>query len=252
MKKTAFVILALLSILFSGCATNSISPEKQKELALVKLGEFKGSSAAINDIDGTAMLDLFHNKIDRDVLPGKHKVRISVCRNGCVQQYYSFEAKAGLAYILKPGEIEVVDRFNLNNNVETLKQIRGASTISPYYTSDELKLLNAEREKQYDELKQRESELKQRETEAAAAALAVVTERRTKNLPLVKKIGARICQEKTEYVYVGYVESIANDKVQIRISDSYRKSTTRYQKSRPDGFSPSIIWDSPMNWDLCE
>ena len=260
MKNIAFVILALWSLSLSGCATNSIPPEKQKDYALVKAGEFTKSfldgRATIYKIDDASVLDMMNS--GRDVLPGKHIVKVNSCvRSNCSEYIYAFEAKAGLAYILKPREIEVVDRFDYKKNVDTLKQILFTNATAPYYTSDELKQFYAENAKQAEEAKKRESE-------AAAAAQAVIIEKRTKNLPLVKKIGTRICQEKTEsekrpgysnpfvYVYVGYVESMTEDKVQIRISDAYLKGSMPSQKSRPNGFSPSIIWDSPMNWDLCE
>lgn len=257
MKKTAFVILALLSILFSGCATNSIPPEKQKDFALIKVGEFTKSfldgSASLSKIDETIVLDMTHS--GRDVLPGKHNVMVHSCvRASCTDIFYIFEAQAGFTYILEPRKIQVIDRFS-KIKVDTLQQKDFRS--SNYFPSKEI-------EQYLIEVQQLQDVKLKKKEEVEVADLAAITERRTKNLPLVKKIGARICQEKTEseirprysnpfvYVYVGYVESIANDKVQIRISDAYLKSPMTSQKSRPDGFSPSIIWDSPMNWDLCE
>ena len=80
---------------------------------------------------------------------------------------------------------------------------------------------------------------------------------RIKNLPLMRKIGAKICQpgtvnvgqEQMRVVSVGYVEGIADEKVQIRISSAYFE---KHPNLSPGGFTPSIIWDNPMNWDLCK
>jgi hypothetical protein len=77
-----------------------------------------------------------------------------------------------------------------------------------------------------------------------------------RNLPLIRKIGAKICQngrvqmghEQIKVVSVGYVEGITDDKVKIRVSRTYFKSNPSLS---PSGFSPSIIWDDPMNWYLC-
>jgi hypothetical protein len=86
--------------------------------------------------------------------------------------------------------------------------------------------------------------MEQRVSEIATA------NRRKQNLPLVRKIGAKICQERQgNIIYVGYVESMTDEKVQIRISDAYYKSNSNVHVNNN---SSSIIWDSPLNWDLCE
>jgi len=77
-----------------------------------------------------------------------------------------------------------------------------------------------------------------------------------KDLPQIRKIGAQICKRgmvqvgygQMEVVSVGFVEGITDDKVQIRVARAYFASTPSLS---PGGFSPSIIWDYPMNWDLC-
>ncbi|WP_303285327.1 hypothetical protein [Marinobacter sp. SS8-8] len=75
---------------------------------------------------------------------------------------------------------------------------------------------------------------------------------RQKKIDGVREIGARICrveEGRSGVVYVGYVERIAESKVQIRVANSYFKDATY---SRPAGFEPSIIWDYPANWQRCE
>jgi arsenate reductase-like glutaredoxin family protein len=91
--------------------------------------------------------------------------------------------------------------------------------------------------------------------EQQASLLEVQRQTKLKKLPLVRKIGAQICQrrevqyEHMKALYVGNVEGITDDKIQIRISRAYFESNPSVSLG---GFSQSIIWDSPMNWDLCE
>jgi hypothetical protein len=90
-----------------------------------------------------------------------------------------------------------------------------------------------------------------------ASLLEAQRQAKLKSLPLIRKIGAQICQRGTfrvgydqmKVVSVGYVENITVDKVQIRVSRAYFESNPSVS---PGSFSPSIIWDNPMNWDLCE
>lgn len=257
MNKITFVVLALVSLLLSGCAaTSAIPPEKQKDYALIKIDPFTiNGNAAINSIDDA--ISISFSRDGRNVLPGRHNVVISICHGGpstCAQYNYIFNANAGLAYLLGSRGIKVVDRFDLTKSVDTLTQIRPGIPNAPYFTKKEV-------DEYHDQLSKERSEEDAKKNAAEAAAQAIVTERRKNNLTLVKKIGARICQEKpvTErghtytFIYVGYVEAISEDKVQIRISDAYLKALkTSSQSSRPEGFASSIIWESPMNWDLCE
>lgn len=65
------------------------------------------------------------------------------------------------------------------------------------------------------------------------------------------KIGARICQDNGGVRYVGFTEGVSDDtgKIQIRIADAMVGGNPRM---RPGGFQPSIIWDTPDAWELCE
>ena len=77
-----------------------------------------------------------------------------------------------------------------------------------------------------------------------------ILERRKRELPAVRRIGARICQERDRgVVYVGYVEGMTEEKVQIRIADAIFPGAPGV---KPAGFTPTIIWESPLQWDLCE
>lgn len=68
-------------------------------------------------------------------------------------------------------------------------------------------------------------------------------------LPLIKRVGARICQDRNEFIFVGFVERIAEEKIQIRVARAQLASSPGFG---PGGFSPHIIWDYPYNWYLCE
>ncbi len=85
---------------------------------------------------------------------------------------------------------------------------------------------------------QREQELRLKEEQAAAALLAAK-----------RKIGARLCRQEGLSTVIGYVEALADEKVQIRISESYLTKMPGYQAG---DFQQRIIWDYPDNWLLCE
>lgn len=71
------------------------------------------------------------------------------------------------------------------------------------------------------------------------------------NLPVVTKIGARICKNAGAVVFVGFTEgrSPDNEKIQIRVSDAFYQG---HPSLRPEGFVPSITWDYPSQWQPCE
>lgn len=66
-----------------------------------------------------------------------------------------------------------------------------------------------------------------------------------------RKIGARICRIEGGIRYVGFTENVSpdNGKIQVRVADAQLGGRTG---STPSGFQPSIVWDSPDRWELCE
>lgn len=248
MNKIAFVAFSLLSIFLSGCASNSIPKDQQKNYALLVPGESMGTDtrADIVQIDQ----ETFHRSLlgsDREALPGRHSIRMETCFANkvnafdpiCKQRDFVIDAQAGLAYVfLNAHSVKVYDRFDRNKYLYDLSPIGKSVFVPP----EEAKQVNIEwQENKAKQLAQ------ERETEAAAKA--IITETRKNNLPLVRKIGSRICKGQDGVMYLGYVESLADEKVQIRISEAHLINNRNVS---PGGFSPSIIWDSPMNWDLCE
>lgn len=234
----------LVGAMVSGCATSSIPPERLKEYALLKPAEKTGGivdATAIIEVDGKSVWNLSGST--EDVLPGRHNIHINTCFDGaktCSQRIYSFTAQAGLKYVFRsPNQIEVFDRFNLKQPLYNLTQ-RGGSAL----------FITPEEAKQIDDANQKVLAAQMDvQNKAQAAAQLALTERRKKNVPLVRKIGARVCQERERgMIYVGYVEGLAEEKVQIRYSESHAKGST-YQAN---GFQPTIVWDSPMNVDICE
>jgi hypothetical protein len=73
-----------------------------------------------------------------------------------------------------------------------------------------------------------------------------------RNLPK-RSIGARICVDRALDIgvvtYVGYVENVAAEKVQIRVNQAFFRSSPSLS---PGGFQPMIVWDYPDDWRLCE
>lgn len=255
MNKIVYAVLILLSFVIAGCSTNSMPPDMQKNYALLVPVENNSSMIAAIDEENFSSL----SGTTRDVLPGRHSVKITTCAgmSNCADRYFTFEAKAGLAYVfISSRAIAVFDRFDRKKQLDTLVQKDTRIGNSPFIPSKEADQYHAE-------------QLQQQNDENAAKQAAII-ERRKQNLSLVNKIGARICQDRSakassrytlNYVYVGYVEALAEDKVQIRVADAIAKASvpnpyaggiTSTKSTRPDDFSPSVIWDSPLNWDLCE
>ena len=73
--------------------------------------------------------------------------------------------------------------------------------------------------------------------------------------PTKRKIGTRLCSEvENGLVYIGFVEAVSpdNDKVKISVSDARFLLNGQLGGTRPGGFTPSVIWDHPDNWSICE
>lgn len=68
--------------------------------------------------------------------------------------------------------------------------------------------------------------------------------------PEKRKIGAKLCFKKDDYLTIGYTERTSpdNDKIQIRIVNSFHTKLVMPNS----GFQEYIIWDDPTKWDLCE
>ena len=236
--KTTRVVIG--SVIFSivlgiaGCAA-SIPPDQLANYAVIIPRETH--SAAVTEVDGKRVWALSNSGVN--VAPAHHTVEMMVCADMssiCFQRLYAFDAKPGLAYIFKGGwlvNVEVFDRFHLDGpRVELLHSVNDTIPLT-YMTDAEFQ------------------DSRQRSVAASLAAEQEQTRVRTANLPLVRKIGARVCQSdtRTGWVQVGYIEGLADEKVQIRIADIH---LLKDEHIHPGGFRQSIIWDSPTNWDLCE
>lgn len=99
-----------------------------------------------------------------------------------------------------------------------------------------------------------ENAARQHATLRAEQSAAAVQRARAKDVadrPKKMEVGARLCRERSGYVETAFTESVSPNgkKVQLRIADlSYRGEG----QMRPGGWTPSIIWDVPENWRLCE
>ena len=219
----------LISSVLVGCATQQLSKEEQQAYALVVPRE--NHASAVTAVDKKAILTLSGSKLN--IQPGMHEIEVTTCPEGttagCVKRHYVFNAEAGLAYIFKGPGIEVFDRFDLNGKSVGLLHFAAKGI---YVTDSQW------------------ADIQSMQQKTAQDAKQALLDKRRDNLPLVRKIGARICQNiRGGFIQVGYVEGLAEEKVQIRISEAHMINNPNI---RPGGFVPSIIWDRPLNWDLCE
>jgi len=93
-----------------------------------------------------------------------------------------------------------------------------------------------------------------REERDEAARLAAEDQERRRleherTLPVKRKIGTRVCRDEAGWRSVGFVEAVADEKVQIRIVDvrSVKNSSTV-----PGGRWIPIVWAYPIDWTVCE
>lgn len=113
----------------------------------------------------------------------------------------------------------------------------------------------------YVQLVQRTPPAVKREYAALTKTMRLEEEQREKeeqkrNAQLTERkriIGTRICKEiPSQYGtvrYVGYVEGLGPEKVQIRVSSAVFKNAPSLA---PGSFRENITWDYPANWDICE
>lgn len=88
--------------------------------------------------------------------------------------------------------------------------------------------------------------IEERSLRAAEQATRMLNERK-------RIIGTKICKEAPgrygTVIYVGYVEGLGPEKLQIRVSNAVFKNAPSLS---PGGFRENIMWDYPANWDICE
>jgi len=236
-------LLMMSTIVLSGCGTsgpvgqnNEVIPSGQlSNYALVTSREF------IRAIDGEE-LKSFGEHHEIYVTPGRHTIKFAHLADAGRMSftYHAFTVIAGYKYTINYVQrvVEVSKIMGGDGTVEHLTWFDDRSSVYSYYDSATFKELQEQQAKKLQAAKQQELDRQQ-------AAL----EKRKQNLPLVRKVGTRICQTKSELgmrlVYTGYVEQVAEEKVQIRVATEEGR---RFGKA----FTPSIIWDNPLNWELCE
>lgn len=211
-----FLSVFLCLFFLVGCATKKviITPE----MAVIE------TSGPIKSVDSnkTPLLSAMRSMV---VAPGMRVVEVfGGCQGqNCWSKTYRFNVEEGRTYRLFSDQITVIDR-KTNDRVELLTK---ESNSDNYIDKNaRVKKLNSI---VFSELQ--------------------LLEKRQKNLSYVRKVGARICQNRGGYVYIGFVESIAKNKIQIRVSEAMMEN---HPNIHPGGFKPEIIWDQPIKWDLCE
>ncbi|MFE8069422.1 hypothetical protein QQM79_00015 [Marinobacteraceae bacterium S3BR75-40.1] len=71
-------------------------------------------------------------------------------------------------------------------------------------------------------------------------------------LVLASKRGTRICKDFDggSQFYVGYIEDRTDEKVKINVTQAVLRNSTRFITN--SGFQPTIVWEYPVNWYVCE
>ena len=222
------VLFALVVLSLSGCGALGLSESSEK---MAQMATIEGAdSYPLHSVDSKVMLLAMSVNVD----PGMHDAEIieSCYNNNCSYIAYHFYAQAGLLYRLMPDRmIEVLDRNDrYHRKIDELKPINRGGVIE-YVNRDG------------------QTDYARRVANQYQSEMAAIQERRKQQLPMVRKVGAKICQLKGQLLYIGFVESLTDDKIQIRTVDAV---VNENHNAHLTSFRPSIIWDSPLNWDLCE
>lgn len=203
-----------------------ISPEE-----LAKLATIEGAGGnPLHSVD--SKLVIFSTSVN--VAPGMHEIEMtaSCYNNNCSYLPFRFRAQAGYLYRLMPNNtIIVLDRND--------KYLRKVDELSPVNQNGVIEFLNRE-----DKLKFVQGAIKE-----AQLARAALIEERKRNLPFIRRIGTKICQVRGQFLYIGFVESMTDEKLQIRVVEALINEN---RDLRLSDFTPRVIWDSQLEWDLCE
>lgn len=93
------------------------------------------------------------------------------------------------------------------------------------------------------------AEARQRALAEQQARQAQELARLERELPQLRKRGARVCLvDNGPYVYRGYVEDFTDEKLKIAVADAFMPNAPHI---KPGGFQPNTLWDYPIRWRIC-
>lgn len=236
-----WVCVAALGL--SACGTTKFNLENQ---ALIQVQQ----GAIIYEIDGDVVYSALSQR-EQAVAPGEHEILVT--RFGDIRAdrgVYRLTVAAGLTYQIAKDRrsVKVVDT--------------AGATVDELFLSLTDRRTFVSRSEHQRNLQAQETQL-QGMTAAQKILAAEKQQKKIESLPLIRKVGAQICQQRQSVkltgahlgftgtlVYVGYVEGMTDEKIQIRIARAFFAERPSVS---PEGFSSStVIWDDPMNWDLCQ
>ncbi len=223
-KRSTMVVLALL---ITGCGMfgPKLTPEQLASMATIEHADFY----SLRSIDSERI-----TRYPVYVSAGMHSIEMEAnCQYAnCPSQTYRFYAQPGYIYrILPNNSVAVLERNDrYQRKIDELNPVNRGGVIEYVNRSGQTDFVR-------DVVVQ------------AQAENAAILERRTRQLPQLRKVGTKICQLHGQILYIGFVESITDEKIQIREVDAV---LNEHRNAHLGSFTPTIIWDSPLNWDLCE
>lgn len=244
------ILVFFMTLMMTGCGTSrsvvtmdaaSVLPDSEIALISTPGGADHYVNALIDDVDGEHFYGRWHVRVK----PGWHTVRLFIPDLRTFTEYKIF-TKPGKRYDLTGARQGWESARNADDDNHFMGAQSGNSA-TPLFLDNSNTFIDAEAYK----IVQQEND--QRRQEQIAAAKLIQEEKeatKRRNLPYIRKVGARICQDDSMgHSFIGFVENITDEKVQIRISHAVWNGNVNANVS---GFTPSIVWDNPMNWTLCE
>lgn len=258
LRKIAFA--AMCVVIVAGCAANRSDPNKHTSAVDFTRAMRVDQSGAIDKAieASTNVVVLPTNRNDSRVLEAKWCPRTKDGPRAVKEQYFEFCSLRGGRYSRgfcstanDPDQVLFAARVdpwttgctgepNMGVKVVVVEPTAGMSS-SKYI--DELRKLGFETVAERSSNAEAQRVRAERDQRAATAALQAKQGR----LPLVRTLGAKICRSESGVTYVGYVDAVTDDKIRILVNQAQIGQTG----VRPGGFQPHVLWDYPINWDIC-
>jgi len=237
--------IAILSMLITGCSLIPKSPVNLEKQGLIKVQV----GSIIYGVDGKNVYSAFSSR-EQAVEPGTRE--IFVTREGDIRYnrgWYKID--------VLPGHIYQISQDRRHLTVSHNGQIVDTLYLSP---EDESTFLS---KTEYEKIwGKNQAELQRRLNEQNNLAIQREQERAAQRHRL-RIVGTKICKsidnqnisniiissrDMGNIIYVGYVERVEKENIQIRIVNRYMEKLPNFSFGN---FQPSIIWDDPKNWDIC-
>ena len=249
------IFLSMIILLTAGCVTNSklIKPSDTNSIVeytkKLKSDTSSGLDAAVVSLSISEEIKKYNDHITyKNWWCPRHKEVYG--KNGVINQYNNFCNQKGGRYnppfcVSRNNSDDVLFYAQVTNSRKCSGKYETAdvSIIEPTGKRDSKRYMHALRMAGF----KTSADLNKARSNARINELRNAAQQK-RDAVKMRNIGTKICK-KGRYIHVGFIERVATEKIQIRVANIHLPGRPDIQ---PGGFSPSIIWDYPQNWYVCE